>query len=93
MSIFVGECLGNGNSSDIQISVCEIIQACFMLFAHGMAELLPKMTGKVKKAPFYIVMIVYNTCKLPDFLVKYEHIIQTGRYYIWTFLELTESEM
>ena len=51
MSIFVGECLGNGNSSVIQISVCESIQACFMLFAHGMAELLPKMTGKVKKAP------------------------------------------
>lgn len=30
---------------------------------------------------------------MPDFLVKYEHIIQTGRYYIWTFSELTESEM
>lgn len=54
MSIFVGECLGNGNSSVIQISVCESIQACFMLFAHGMAELLPKMTGKVKKPRFIL---------------------------------------
>ena len=30
---------------------------------------------------------------MQEFLVKYEHIRQTGRYYIWTFIELTESAM
>ena len=30
---------------------------------------------------------------MQKFLVEYGHIRHTGRYYIWTFLELTESEM
>ena len=53
-----------------------------------------KMTVFYLKTTQKILLKLYKILeKLKEILVKYEHIRQTGRYYIWTFLELTELEM